>query len=327
MHTFFCRISRPKPTFAGLSSWVRTDLSATFEEGAAFVHSRFFGPSSVKVFRSASPPHLDFYGATLADTVEVGGTYDCIPSYDFTKTIFLEPGETRMFFTSDTTRRLGYPGARIILKSPADVKMHLEKLQYLELGEQLDYYWKKDIITTLKEISFKGGDNKRERFELDYIFQKSTMFQKPSASSVEFYPWWNPIVWWRWLYNVTMGLGYRPFRIVWWALGIMVLGTFFFFAKMGKRIDDYIAAAYKNSTTAGAEGAQRTRFETFLNCAYFSVMLFFTFRFKGNLLTFFNATEKKYIVAEWLLGLAVYVAFLYHTSSVLQNIRSLFVGG
>ena len=281
----------------------------------------------MKVFRSASPPHLDFYGATLADTVEVGGTYDCIPSYDFTKTIFLEPGETRMFFTSDTTRRLGYPGARIILKSPADVKMHLEKLQYLELGEQLDYYWKKDIITTLKEISFKGGDNKRERFELDYIFQKSTMFQKPSASSVEFYPWWNPIVWWRWLYNVTMGLGYRPFRIVWWALGIMVLGTFFFFAKMGKRIDDYIAAAYKNSTTAGAEGAQRTRFETFLNCAYFSVMLFFTFRFKGNLLTFFNATEKKYIVAEWLLGLAVYVAFLYHTSSVLQNIRSLFVGG
>jgi len=103
----------------------------------------------------------------------------------------------------------------------------------------------------------------------------------------------------------------------------MAVGSLVFFVTMGSRVNEYVAKTFKHDGTVSSFD----KFETYLNCAYFSVMLFFTFRLKGNLLTFFDEREKKYILAEWLLGFWVYAAFLYHTSSVLQNIKSLFVGG
>jgi len=68
--------------------------------------------------------------------------------------------------------------------------------------------------------------------------------------------------------------------------------------------------------------------ETILNCLYFSTMTFFTFRLKGNYLTFFSKNEKISIVLEWLIGLIIYIAFLTRSKSgsILKNLKDLFVG-
>lgn len=83
-------------------------------------------------------------------------------------------------------------------------------------------------------------------------------------------------------------------------------------------------------TSAGEEKKEvyLSLWESLLNCAYFSVMLFFTFRLKRDILTFFDAKEKKLIVAEWVIGFLVYVAFLTlsKSGSILHNLKELFVG-
>ncbi len=57
-------------------------------------------------------------------------------------------------------------------------------------------------------------------------------------------------------------------------------------------------------------------------------MVFFTFRLKQKIFTFFNARERKIIVTQWVLGFAVYLAFLTlaKSGSILQQLKTLFVG-
>ena len=63
--------------------------------------------------------------------------------------------------------------------------------------------------------------------------------------------------------------------------------------------------------------------EAFINTFYFSFMLFFTFRLKGNVLTLFDTKEKRLVVFHWLLGFMVYVSFLAFSKagSVLHKLR------
>ena len=65
-----------------------------------------------------------------------------------------------------------------------------------------------------------------------------------------------------------------------------------------------------------------------INCVYFSCTMFFTFRLKMDVLTFFNYREKRIVVFQWVLGFTVYVAFLTlaKSGSILHTLRSLFVG-
>ena len=105
-----------------------------------------------------------------------------------------------------------YPGAKIVLYGPVDLKIQLEKFKFLALYDKLDYYSKKDIISILKQVSFRGNEYQKERFELDYLFDKSTMYQKQSPNYKR-YSVFNPICWRQFLYNITMGLCYRPFRL------------------------------------------------------------------------------------------------------------------
>ena len=67
---------------------------------------------------------------------------------------------------------------------------------------------------------------------------------------------------------------------------------------------------------------------TFMSCLYFSAMIFFTFRFKKDLLTFFSGREKYAIGLEWVLGFGVYLAFLLgaKSGSILHQLKTLFVG-
>jgi len=57
-------------------------------------------------------------------------------------------------------------------------------------------------------------------------------------------------------------------------------------------------------------------------------MVFFTFRLKRDILTFFDAKEKRLIVGEWVTGFLVYVAFLtlLKSGSILHNLKELFCG-
>ena len=57
-------------------------------------------------------------------------------------------------------------------------------------------------------------------------------------------------------------------------------------------------------------------------------MVFFTFRLKKDILTFFSHKEKYAIVTQWTLGLLVYLAFLTlsQSGSILQQLKTLFIG-
>ncbi len=61
---------------------------------------------------------------------------------------------------------------------------------------------------------------------------------------------------------------------------------------------------------------------------YFSIMVFFTFRLKQKILTFFEAKEQRLIVTQWTLGFLVYLAFLTlsKSGSILQQLKTLFIG-
>lgn len=58
----------------------------------------------------------------------------------------------------------------------------------------MDYFTKKKIITYLKDNSFEGDKYKQEQFELDYIFARSTLYQK-DLPYFQNYSTFHPIVW------------------------------------------------------------------------------------------------------------------------------------
>lgn len=155
----------------------------------------------------------------------------------------------------------------------------MEKLAFVELCDTLGYYSKKDITTVLKEQSFKG--DKAAHFELDYMLAKSTKYQKVSVI-YENYSAFHPYVWLKFLYNATMGLGYRPFRLIWWALGLIVGFGIFYIFKMSDRINQYILKDEKKSKP----DTSSPWFGRIVHCLYFSAMVFFTFRLKKDILTF-----------------------------------------
>lgn len=232
----------------------------------------------------------------------------------------------------DFTRGNFYPPARVELHDLVEIKMQAEKLKYISLSDTLNYFLKKDIIQNLKDKSFK--DDKGTHFELDYIFSKSIMYQDQTGE-YKTNRWYQIRKWPKWfintLYDLTMGLGYRPFRLILWALGIVIVYTGIFMRKIRSRINEYINLNFESKQNLRNENEEKpplSFWESLLNCAYFSVMMFFTFRLKGNLLTFFNGREKRLVVSEWLLGFFVYIAFLTlsKAGSILHNLKELFVG-
>ncbi len=132
-----------------------------------------------------------------------------------------------------------------------------------------------------------------------------------------------------------MGLGYRPFWLLYWVAAINVLFSVFYIVSMPKQVNRYgeanFGAAKLSRNRRGTKHIKNSRshfLDTFINAFYFSFMLFFTFRLKGNLLTFFETREKGIVVFHWLLGFVVYISFLAFSKagSVLHTLKSLFVG-
>ena len=129
------------------------------------------------------------------------------------------------------------------------------------------------------------------------------------------------------MYNATMGLGYRPFRLVYWVLGFIILFAFLYFLWIPQQINQYI---FKDEKSKDAFTLKRkiSNTNTIIHCLYFSSMLFFTIRLRKDILTFFNKKEKRVIVYEYLLGLGIYVSFLTlsKSGSILHTLKSLFIG-
>ena len=329
---------------------------AEFDRTANFRAARFAGRADFRLadfkkkidFREAefvdSATVADFSLAIIRDTVLIGIQLIDIQEpgssqrYDFMRANLIPAGEimtpadTSISDSQDTTiipaKTTIFPGSKIILYGPVDLKIQLEKLEFVDVYDSLNYYSKKDIISVLKDKSF--AKNKAALFEIDYLFARSTMYQKVSVE-YEKYSVFHPLTWWRFLYNVTMGLGYRPFRLIYWALFLIIGFGIVYLIKIPRRINDYIAKDEKQIKSSRSRIKSDNSIylsETIINCIYFSAMVLFTFRLKRDILTFFNIKEKRIIVSQWLLGFLIYVAFLTlsKSGSILQNLKDLFIG-
>ena len=158
------------------------------------------------------------------------------------------------------------------------------------------------------------------------------MYQKVSGI-YEMYSAFSPYAWWQFVYNATMGLGYRPFRLIWWVLGLILSFGVYYIIRLSDRIDAYIMkeVEQKKSSAAMEKTGQENKYtlaDKIQKCLYFSTMVLFTFRLKKDILTFFTIQERKVIVTQWLLGFLIYVAFLTlsKAGSILQNLKDLFIG-
>jgi len=338
----FRTIASFNSTFSRLAVFGKARFDSTFYFDYAKVDSLVIIINSVfcdKVIFSNSDfgelGEVDFSYSTIGDTVLLGSSLIKFFSqrYDFSRARLLPQG--KHVIPADTLmdlpeKQINFPGAKIILLGPADIKIQLEKFKFLELAEKLDFYSKKDIITNLKELSFKGEQFKRERFELDYIFAKSTRYQKDSAI-YEKYSIFNPVRWWRCFYDLTLGLGYRPFRILYLIIGIIVGFGIYYLVKWPTKVSEYISRD-DDSQKLSEVDTHVSRFalmvDQLIKCIYFSSMVFLTFRLKRDILFFFEIKQKRFIVSEWLLGILILFYFLYFAEegSILNTLKSLIVG-
>jgi len=312
-------------------------MMAYFEDQADFKNTKFHN-------------FTYFFGAKFfAEANFVGAQFDSLPDFERSyigDEFHIGSKEDQKF---DFTRTNFSPQAKLILCELTEINIQTEKIKYISLSKTLTYSLKRLIIDHLKEKSFP--DNSKAKFELEYIFEKSTLYQEKRdllisdgsgyvessyyISENEWYYFWK---WPKWfittLYYITMGMGYRPFRLAWWVLGFIILFTFVYYLWMPGQINTYIAKGDERKTTSGSRRKRKRRTahphftDTILNCFYFSSMMFFTFRLKRDILTFFSTKEKRVVVGEWFIGLIIYISFLTlsKSGSILHTLKSLFLG-
>ena len=157
------------------------------------------------------------------------------------------------------------------------------------------------------------------------------MFQSKISKGAD--KWHHVWKWPRWalniLYYVTMGLGYRPFRLVWWIITIIIFFSIYYAFKMPFEIKEFLWSDMKKIKRHYEKLGKVANFiEKYLNCIYFSAMVFFTFHFNKSILSFFSPKEKRIIATEWTLGLIIYISFLTLSKqgSILHTLKSLFFG-
>jgi hypothetical protein len=167
------------------------------------------------------------------------------------------PSEYETFSTLSTRRTQSFDfsqttflsKARLELHDLVELKIQREKFDHISFADTLNYFLKKDIIENLKSKSFPN--DKSAQFELEYILAKSTMYQEPSGTYAENH-WYEIWKWHKWIgattYYLTMGLGYRPFRLICWFVVIVIIYTAIYVKKIPGRINAYIANHGSNSS-------------------------------------------------------------------------------
>lgn len=248
------------------------------------------------------------------------------------KDIIIGSGKEQYF---DFRRTLFSPDSKIILYDLVKLNIQPEKIKLIRLYDKLNFGTKRLVIDHLKQYSFH--DNKKALMELEFLFAKSTMY-RDWVDEYKHHKWHNIWKWPKWslksIYCLTMGLGFRPFRLLYWSALAIILFTLFYVFKMQDQINQYI---YKDEQKLTADRKrskhlqirQEFRFtDSLINCLYFSTMVFFTFRLTKEILVFFNTKDKRIIVIEWILGFSVYIALLMFSKSgsIFLTLSSLFGG-
>lgn len=292
-----------------------------FEKEAIFDRVKFF--NYVNFGAVDSLHNVNFSGAYFYNIADFREAQFCNFNFDrteFWNEIHIGSRNDQIF---DFTRSIFKPHTKIVFMDVAQIKLQIEKFKHIHFGK-IRYDLKRVIIDDLKLRSFKN--NKRAQFELEYIFEKSTMFEQHDKENKWYYVW----KWLEWLvqiiYYITMGLGYRPIWLFGWSLLVIIYFSFNYLLQMPDEIDTYIKRHSKLDKSDISDNV--SIFSTVLNCFYFSTMVFFTFRLRSDVLAFFDSRDKRTIISEWLLGFGAYVAFLTlsKAGSILHTLKSLFVG-
>ena len=288
---------------------------AEFYGTADFGGARFHGPA---IFRGVQfHGTVDFKWAYLNEILLTSTIFHC--------DVYLGAIHKQKF---DFTQAILYPDAKIILFDLVELSIQTERVKHIAFGDTLRYSLKSRILDDLKDSSFK--ENKKAQFELDYIFHKSTMYQHQiDTESMGFL---RKIA--NFIYYITMGFGYRPFRLVWWILGIIMVYSLIYVWTIRREIHDYIFRDEKQEATEtrGKKLSKRTGsshpVDLFIDCLYFSSTMFFTVRLKKDILTGFQSRARWIIISEWLIGILIYLAFLTlsKSGSILHTLKSLFAG-
>ena len=299
--------------------------TARFKSWVSFEFANFNGQVD---FRIAQFDSAVFDGAVINNKLILGAPRGQKFEFDVNSgALSLSPSKGqkfnfyRTFFTSN---------AKLELWDQVELAIHSEKIKYISITDSLSYFLKRDIIENLKNFSFKN--DQRAKFELDYIFDKSTMYQEESDYYLK-KQWYKRIG--NCIYYHTMGLGYHPFRLIWWAFVLIMGFTAIYFIRMPTQINRYIS---KDEVQKDNQSIKRRRvrqragnlpiIDTIINCFYFSALLFFTVRLKKDLLAFFETKEKRIILIEWLVAILTYAAFflLSKEGSIAYSIIKKFMG-
>ena len=316
---------KTKAVFDETSFYGEVDFSRAIFGGKIDFSTAIFDSSTI----------VNFSGAKIIDTLTIGNLNN-FQSFDLRLAQLLPAGkaEARIVVRTGPSNNqiikpeivsLSGPGAQILLNGPVYLKIHAEQITFITLPEQMDYFSKKFIIEETKLRSFPNERFKSERFEMDYLFAKSTLCQKvsPAFQKKSFFDLYVG-----YLYNITLGLGYRPFRLLYWAFGLWIISGGLYLWKFPNAIDNYLIKIYDSNSTDTVENKKDRNFGTVLNCLYFSAMVLVTIRLKGTILTHFNNREKMLICVQWLFGVCIIIAFfvLSKSGSILHNLKDLIAG-
>lgn len=296
-------------SYATFDSVVNFSL-AKFDSNAVFHSTSFKGDAifrSVQFGQQANFENtffergLDLRGAKFKGLSLKNSTFNgdlilgsqTVQKYDLTETVFL--GDSK-----------------IVLYDIVDLKIHLEQFHRLKVASGLDYYSKKGIVNFLKSETYALDD--KARFELDYLFSKSTMYQPISHIYSSFKLTDINKVIYNYIYYTTMGLGYRPFRLAFWLLGLILIYSIFYFFNMSYSINKYISI-YHSSPKAPSNQRRKSKSfsslsDSFINCLYFSFIVLFSLKPSVAFLDLFSSQEKRIIITEWLMGVNILIAFL-----------------
>ncbi|MBN1562040.1 pentapeptide repeat-containing protein [candidate division KSB1 bacterium] len=280
---------------------------ATFSGYADFGQATFYGAvdfrgatfATVAHFADAvfQDDHADFTFAVMQDELIIGSTMRPVQTYNFKDAIF----RTK---------------ARIVILDQVKLQIPLAKMKFVKLADHLDYYTKKHLIEFIKDASFTASDGRkftRERLELDYIYARSTMFQdkvfgesENRLSQIWKWPRWGGNL----IYYLTMGLGYRPFWLIFWLLGVILFYSIVYALTMPGDVEKYIChrAADEERQNALVD-TLAGRVGTFVICLHFSASILLTCRLK-DLHSYFSEGQKMVIFSERFLGLLLFVSFI-----------------
>ncbi|HEX9971316.1 MAG TPA: hypothetical protein VGD14_04520, partial [bacterium] len=273
---------------------------AEFQNQADFWGAEFVSAADFRFAQFDAP--ADFDRAVIHDKFYIGSRQG--QEFDFTRTIFS-------------------PSAKIVMCEFVEINFQYEKIKHIALLDTLSYNLKRLVIDNLKGKSFKNDS--KAHFELEYLFAKATMYQSTGDKYIQnnWCQFWNlPGAMVSNFYCLTMGLGYRPFRLVWWVLGVIFLFAVWYFISMKEQVNRYLITDEKKQE-------QGSHFlDQFINCVFFSASLFFTFRLKREILKSFERKQRWIIIAEYMMGFLVYIALLTlaKSGSIIHNLKSLFMG-